>query len=295
LADAHKNAAYSLVATAPSPATSGLSLVVTAGEGARFPAPPFNVTVWATGAQPSFVAGGSTGGNFEIIRVGAVSTDTLSSLTRAQEGTTARTVVVGDQIAATITAKTLTDVEATAAAAYTPGGTDVAVADGGTGASTAATARTNLGLPDIPWTLVTKAADESVASSTVVQNDDELFFTAASGGLYDIEIALVFGSPAGAGTPDIKMVFGEDATARGAMHFIGARSTADATVTPNGVLMDQTVTISLGAEALDRMVRFIGTYRGGGGTFRLLWAQNVSGVNATIVRAGSVLRYRRIV
>ncbi len=108
--DAHKNAAYSLVATAPSPATSGTSLVVTAGEGARFPAVPFNATVWATGAQPNFAAGGTTGGNFEIVRVTAISTDTLT-ITRAQESTTARSIVVGDQIAATITAKTLTDAE----------------------------------------------------------------------------------------------------------------------------------------------------------------------------------------
>ena len=36
--DALKNFAISLVATAPSPATSGTSLVVTAGQGSYFPA-----------------------------------------------------------------------------------------------------------------------------------------------------------------------------------------------------------------------------------------------------------------
>ena len=101
--DLHKNLALSAVATAPSPATSGTSLVVTSGHGSRFPAVPFNATVWATGAMPD-------PSNAEIVRVTAISTDTLT-IVRAQEGTSARTVVVGDQIAATITALTLTDIE----------------------------------------------------------------------------------------------------------------------------------------------------------------------------------------
>lgn len=101
--DAHKNFPISTVATAPSPATSGTSLVVASGHGTRFPTAPFNATVWPIDVQP-------TPANAEIVRVTARSTDTLT-IARAQEGTSARTVVVGDQIAATITAETLTDVE----------------------------------------------------------------------------------------------------------------------------------------------------------------------------------------
>lgn len=101
--DAHANFATSLVATAPSPATSGTSLVVTTGDGAKFPAVPFNATICPASTAP-------TTANAEIVRVTARSTDTLT-ITRAQESTTARTVVVGDQIFAGITAKTLTDVE----------------------------------------------------------------------------------------------------------------------------------------------------------------------------------------
>lgn len=104
MADAHKNFAYSLVATAPSPASSGTSLVVTAGQGGLFPAVPFNATIWPASTQPL-----ST--NAEIVRVTGVSTDTLT-ITRAQEGSSARSVIVGDQIAATVTAKTMTDTEA---------------------------------------------------------------------------------------------------------------------------------------------------------------------------------------
>lgn len=101
--DNHKNLAYSTVATAPSPATSGASLDVQTGDGAIFPTPPFNATIWPAGAPPLT-------GTAEIVRVTGVSGDTFT-ITRAQESTSARTVVIGDQIAATITAKTITDIE----------------------------------------------------------------------------------------------------------------------------------------------------------------------------------------
>jgi hypothetical protein len=99
--DLHRNFAYSTIATAPSPPTSGTSVVIAAGEGARFPTPPFNATIWPAGAQP-------LPANAEIVRVTAIATDTLT-ITRAQEGSTARAVGVGDQIAATVTAQTLRD------------------------------------------------------------------------------------------------------------------------------------------------------------------------------------------
>lgn len=101
--DAHANFAYTTVATAPAPATSGTSLVVAAGTGARFPAAPFNATIWPASAAASAA-------NAEIVRVTNISTDTLT-ITRTQESTSARTVLVGDQIAATITVKTTTDIE----------------------------------------------------------------------------------------------------------------------------------------------------------------------------------------
>jgi hypothetical protein len=101
MADSNKNFAISLVATAPSPATTGTSLVVTGAEGALFPTPPFNATIWPAGANPL-----ST--NAEIVRVTARSTDTFT-IVRQQEGTSARTVVIGDQIAANITSKMIND------------------------------------------------------------------------------------------------------------------------------------------------------------------------------------------
>jgi hypothetical protein len=102
--DAHKNFAVSSVAVAPSPAASGTSLTVATGEGGRFPAVPFNATVCPVSAL-------ATPANAEIVRVTARAGDVLT-IARTQEGSTARPIAVGDLIAATITAKSLTDIEA---------------------------------------------------------------------------------------------------------------------------------------------------------------------------------------
>jgi hypothetical protein len=103
--DAHKNFAYSTVATPPSPASSGTSLVVAAGEGSRFPAPSFNAVVWPAGVNP-------LPANAEVVRVsaGPPGSDTFT-IARAQESSSARAIVAGDQIADAVTAKDLTDIE----------------------------------------------------------------------------------------------------------------------------------------------------------------------------------------
>lgn len=97
MADVLKNFAYSTVATAPSPAGSGLSLIVAAGDGAKLPAVPFNATVWPSGAQPLTT-------NATLIRVTDVTVDTLT-FTRQAEGSSNRSILVGDQLAATLTAQ----------------------------------------------------------------------------------------------------------------------------------------------------------------------------------------------
>ena len=98
------------MAIAPSPANSGTTLTVAAGTGALFGTAPFEVTVWPVISQPL-----ST--NAEIIRVTSKGTGDNWTIIRTQEGSSARNIVVGDQIAATITAKTLQDVEG---ASYSP-------------------------------------------------------------------------------------------------------------------------------------------------------------------------------
>lgn len=143
-----------------------------------------------------------------------------------------------------------------------------------------------------PWITVLKTGDESLNTNTVVQNDDHLSFATVSGAVYEIELGLIYASPAGAGTPDLKIDLGEDATARGVFTSVGL-STADAAQVTN-ILANQTATITLGTAAANREAKLWGQYVGNGGTFRLRWAQNTSNGNDVTVRGGSYLRYRRV-
>lgn len=112
--DAHANFAYSLVAAAPSPADSGVTLTVSAGDGTDFPVPGasggFNCVVWPTGSQAS-------DDNAEIVRVTAVAGDVFTIVRgplAGDPGGVNRSIVVGDQIGQLITLKMFTDLEAMA-------------------------------------------------------------------------------------------------------------------------------------------------------------------------------------
>ena len=102
--DAHENLAISTVTVAPSTKTAGLSLTVQSGHGSRFPEPPFNATVWAANetANPT---------NAEIVRVIGINGDVFSIQRTAESSFGPRAIQVGDQIAVTVTAKNLKDIE----------------------------------------------------------------------------------------------------------------------------------------------------------------------------------------
>jgi pectate lyase-like protein len=103
--DSHRNFSVTTVATPPTPATTGTTLTPTSVS--TFPDPavsgPFNVVVWPTGQQPL-----ST--NAEILRVTALAGG-IWTITRTQEGSLSRSITTGDQLALTMTAKLLTDIE----------------------------------------------------------------------------------------------------------------------------------------------------------------------------------------
>src|SRR4029434_4016236 len=101
--DAHRNFAITTIAVPPSPSTTGTSLTVTAGDGAIFPTVPFNASILPVGVRPTPAVA-------EIVRVTARSGDVFT-IARVQEGSTARAIIAGDLIAATITANAVQDVE----------------------------------------------------------------------------------------------------------------------------------------------------------------------------------------
>jgi len=144
-----KNFARTAVAVAPSPATSGATLTVTSGHGVR-------LYVGTAVLHPADAA--PTPANAEVVAITDVTGDVVT-ITRAQESSTARTVVVGDVLTQGITAGGW-DALVAASTATVP------LVRGGTGATTAAGARTALGLGTAAtMTPATIAADPAVTST----------------------------------------------------------------------------------------------------------------------------------
>ena len=132
--DAHKNFAYSTLTN--SPGTTGTTFNV--ADGSVFPVAPFNATVWPTATQP-------TSANAEIVRVTVVAGNVLTVSARGpgttQEGSTNQNVASGFQIAATVTAKTITDIEDNYVNSWSPyiptsGGTAIQSYNSNTSANT---------------------------------------------------------------------------------------------------------------------------------------------------------------
>ncbi len=169
--DAVKNFAYSTVAVAPSPATSGPSLTVQAGQGAYFPAVPFDLTV----GPPEVPL---TPANSEIMRVTAVAGDVLT-VTRAQYGTTAQSVAVGWQAFQGITAGLLAQI-ANVATSHNASAT---MAQNETAIFTGSTASQTLTLPASPTPgSVNRVANYSTVPVTVAPNTGQTLDTLGTTG-----------------------------------------------------------------------------------------------------------------
>jgi hypothetical protein len=108
---AYANGVYGVVALAPTPATTGTSITLSADTSSLFPDPAavgnYPISIWPTG---SVYLGGAVANHGEICTVTAKSGSTLT-VVRGAEGSTARAIVVGDQVQMAPTADTFNNLK----------------------------------------------------------------------------------------------------------------------------------------------------------------------------------------
>lgn len=145
--------------------------------------------------------------------------------------------------------------------------------------------------------VVRKTADETVSSSVTMQNDDHLFYAIPGTGTYLIDTWLIVD---GGATPDIQIGYtwssgtldhlpaGLDVTAAstaGDIELLSNVADAASPTSPRAFGLDGLVS------TIHSRVLFQAT---GAQTFRLQWAQDVSGATATKVWTGSHMIIRKM-
>ena len=115
--DALSNFSYETVTTAPSPATTGTTMVIGTTNYAQFPDPStsgsYNCVAWPAGTFP-------LASNSEVVRVVGKATVGTLYLSRNAESSGTRTIGTGDQFAMNITTKRLTDIQGVLSGSVTP-------------------------------------------------------------------------------------------------------------------------------------------------------------------------------
>jgi hypothetical protein len=144
-----------------------------------------------------------------------------------------------------------------------------------------------------PHLIVRKTADESVTSSTTLQNDDHLVFTGGVNEVWQVGLTILY---EGSATGDIKIAFTYP-TGSGFKLALGASGVTngptaqnDAAVSDGASPSNSLVYFGIGA-GLARVVNMLGVWAVGatGGNLQLQWAQNASDATATKVLTHSTL------
>jgi hypothetical protein len=139
-----------------------------------------------------------------------------------------------------------------------------------------------------PHLIIRKPSDESVASSTALQNDDHLQLTVAANEVWLVEYHLKMTIPI---TPGMDMAFtfpasGDISVTGTEFNFAGVMSkvTFQGSTTP-------TATVDFSGSASNRHIYLAGTFVNStnAGTVILQWAQHASNASATIMKANSTL------
>jgi hypothetical protein len=208
----------------------------------------------------------------ELILVTGISGNTITSCTRQIENTTAVSHNDGDEVEHIVTAAGLVQ---------------------------AMDERDNV------WKfwdgIIITVADQDVPSNTTVADDNGLRFDMVAGKLYIWDTYLIYSSPVGAGTPDIKIgVAGPAALTYGyEVHGEGSVTTGDVAASIVNRFSGAGQVDTSGTAVTPRSEHWAGwAYSTGGGVgasgFRIQWAQNTSNANPTRRLAGSVMRYRKM-
>lgn len=133
---------------------------------------------------------------------------------------------------------------------------------------------------------ITKTIDETVVSSTVLQDDNELQIPTTTGIGYEFEFIIVATVAVG-GTNNLKIKIGEDATVRGT-YFVSGFFNNNTSLT--GATADPPIFDTSVANIIP--VKVIGSHLANGSPIKLQWAQNSSNGFGVTVKAGSFVRYR---
>lgn len=145
------------------------------------------------------------------------------------------------------------------------------------------------------WAL--KTSNESVTSSTTLQNDDQLVLPVAANAKYTFEMFLVYDG-AGAGLGDLKRDFTGPAGI--VMNYANyGPNNSGAGLTQYDVVMDTLSGVSRvlgtnGATAMTAQPKGYVATSGTAGNLQFRWAQNVSSATATRVLVGSFMKLTRI-
>lgn len=141
---------------------------------------------------------------------------------------------------------------------------------------------------------VRKTADESVTSSTTLQNDDALALAVGANEVWEVEASIRYSGASA--TPDLKMDFTSPAGASGVLAAFGSVSTGDVHQAPQEWSITGAFTQTFGTGGGVRTVLAKGVLitAGTAGNLQCRWAQNTSSADATTVKANSYIRARRV-
>jgi hypothetical protein len=149
---------------------------------------------------------------------------------------------------------------------------------------------------EAPYTFVRKPSDETVTSSTSLQDDNDLFVSVAANATYWVDGFIIY---SGSDVADINAGWSAPAGAT----FDWALNTGDNTATSANMpiyrlssLVTDTIFVGCIGSTLRLSAPLTGVLvtAGTSGTLRFRWAQLASNATASTVRAGSFLRLTRL-